>query len=477
MPNWHLVKQQLRGTLSIDHDEIKEFVQCELLSDELHVCSRDDPRHHYHRLVIPLSMFCVCGVSEVHDLMAHDTRPTTLLPSGYRLDARMSRPHGFWLHVPELGRTYYLYAEDDGERERWLVNTRHNLEVLRYSRHAQRQVLEKCWISLFEHGIVEEQDFSAKIPFLKQALLLRYCRPITSGMLEKSDLFRVFLAVERNAVAEVREMIHNGLVDVNEQLSPEMGGLTMLMVAVMHDCEEMIVSVLIPNGADLNVQNAHGDTALIIATRLSRIVMVDEFIVRGADLSVRNSHGETAEGEASGAIRHTIQRHRGLIVHETSQSRQATMDALVHTVLEGVRFEAALFAKKILHLQGCAPFYRDKVVRDHQPGFLLAGPFRSRAPLHEAEDETVNFHGRIIEPPPPGVHQGGVGNPLASLQPSEGLETSGRVRRASDRDNGHHPKRNRRPSGRAQLRADIAFDHTNRAARPGAAAAELRLSH
>jgi len=381
------------GKLGMEHDEV---AASELRATSLHVGPK---------LVIPLSMFCVCGESEVGDMMAHDTGPLLLTRNASRIDAKVARPFAMWVHVPEAQTTLYLYAQDNGTRQAWVMHVRHNLEVLRYGRSNQRKMLEACWTSLFQHGIIDEHDFQAKIPFVKQALLVRYLRPMTFEMQSQNLLCRAFAAVEQNDLATVRNMIKRRQVHVDDRLPREFGKLSMLMVAVLHDCEDMVREVLLPNDATIHLQNTVGDTALLIAARLSRQSLLVAMLAHGGDPQAENDAGESAMSEASEAVQHTMQRMLGMMPVETSRHIQAAEDAMAHTVLEGVRFEAALFQKKIFHLQGAAPFYRETVVHDQQPAFLLAGPFRSRAPMHELPDEQANYHGTVVSRPPGGEQQ------------------------------------------------------------------------
>merc|ERR1719383_215399 len=54
-----------------------------------------------------------------------------------------------------------------------------------------------------------------------------------------------------------------------------------------------ITKLLLEKGADPNIQNSDGETALYLAARYSNKGMAKLLIEKGADINVQNSYGET----------------------------------------------------------------------------------------------------------------------------------------------------------------------------------------
>lgn len=71
-------------------------------------------------------------------------------------------------------------------------------------------------------------------------------------------------------------------------------GVTLLMVAAKYDALPVVVAVLEKEQAPLNAVDMHGDTALIVASRRDNLKVVRRLIKAGADVDVRNNNGETA---------------------------------------------------------------------------------------------------------------------------------------------------------------------------------------
>lgn len=71
------------------------------------------------------------------------------------------------------------------------------------------------------------------------------------------------------------------------------GGSTPLMVAAVFNSTE-VASLLVNNGANLDIQNNEGSTALVTAAFFCHPAMVTYLMEQGADLEIRNNFGVTA---------------------------------------------------------------------------------------------------------------------------------------------------------------------------------------
>jgi len=88
-------------------------------------------------------------------------------------------------------------------------------------------------------------------------------------------------------------MAQSGVADVN--MSTPYDGMTALMFASYSNYDQReIVRMLIERGADVNIKNSKGMTALMIASRGGRTEIVRMLIERGADVNIKNSNGKTA---------------------------------------------------------------------------------------------------------------------------------------------------------------------------------------
>ncbi|MBO7244436.1 MAG: ankyrin repeat domain-containing protein, partial [Alphaproteobacteria bacterium] len=67
-------------------------------------------------------------------------------------------------------------------------------------------------------------------------------------------------------------------------------GNSVLTMAVCHGNKE-IASLLIQNGADLNIQEEEGKTALMIAIERNNFAIFQELIMNGADVLIKNNKG------------------------------------------------------------------------------------------------------------------------------------------------------------------------------------------
>ncbi len=99
-------------------------------------------------------------------------------------------------------------------------------------------------------------------------------------------------ALEQNDFDWARELLDEGArVDAQYILAK---GNTNLMMFVRKDEYDEGIQFLLDHGADLDLQNYDGRTALFIAANAGKLRHVSALIDAGADLNVRNQSGDTA---------------------------------------------------------------------------------------------------------------------------------------------------------------------------------------
>ena len=103
----------------------------------------------------------------------------------------------------------------------------------------------------------------------------------------------LFKAVDRNDSNMVRKCINQG-ADVNFQYD---NGVTCLMHACQHDLLE-IAQLLVTLGADVNIKDSLGNTALMILCLVGNnfidlIKFVIFLLISGADINIRDNSGHT----------------------------------------------------------------------------------------------------------------------------------------------------------------------------------------
>ena len=101
--------------------------------------------------------------------------------------------------------------------------------------------------------------------------------------------FEMWEASRRKNTEMVIALIAAG-ADLNIQ---DIHGNTALMLAIQRKNID-IVKALIDAGADLNIQDIHGNTALMLAIQQVSLWIADYLVVAGADVHLQNNKGETA---------------------------------------------------------------------------------------------------------------------------------------------------------------------------------------
>ena len=65
------------------------------------------------------------------------------------------------------------------------------------------------------------------------------------------------------------------------------------LIYASRDGDLEIVKFLAEQGADVNIQNIYGNTALILSSRLGHLEIVKFLIEQGADVNLRDDNGKT----------------------------------------------------------------------------------------------------------------------------------------------------------------------------------------
>ena len=106
----------------------------------------------------------------------------------------------------------------------------------------------------------------------------------------------IFQASKKGDLARVKELVESG-ADVNVK---NRDGETALMIATFKKHLD-IVKYLVEKGADMNVQDINKETALMFAISKNHIDIVKYLVEKGADVNVKNNMGKTACDQAKSA--------------------------------------------------------------------------------------------------------------------------------------------------------------------------------
>lgn len=91
-----------------------------------------------------------------------------------------------------------------------------------------------------------------------------------------------------------------------------------------------VAKMLLDNGADIDAQNAKGETALIFGAKGGSEAFVELFLVYGADPSIKDDGGKTAEEYAIDSGRQSVvgefDKHRARIKRDAEETAQRAAD-------------------------------------------------------------------------------------------------------------------------------------------------------
>lgn len=87
------------------------------------------------------------------------------------------------------------------------------------------------------------------------------------------------------SIEEISMAIQEGK-DLN-QIDPM--GFSPLYYAVSAERDTAIIKLLVSTGADINLQDPNGDTALILSAKLGNVALCDFLIDMGADKDIKNN--------------------------------------------------------------------------------------------------------------------------------------------------------------------------------------------
>lgn len=105
-------------------------------------------------------------------------------------------------------------------------------------------------------------------------------------------------ACTAGAAAAVKQVLKEGIIDVNQQQN---GADAPLLLAVKSGNLETVQLLLAMPEININIKNAKGETALMIACRHADEAVVDALLAKGADVNEKDNRGSTALMTASRA--------------------------------------------------------------------------------------------------------------------------------------------------------------------------------
>ncbi|GEM_PF-2156896 len=152
----------------------------------------------------------------------------------------------------------------------------------------------------------------------------------TRSIYDPDAMKPLLVAAEKGDLATIKELIRSG-ADLN--ISDQHGETAVIRAARLEDTAAL--SVLIAAGANVNARDSHGRTALFYATDGDNTGGVKILIAAGADINAADNKGETALMGAAAGQKPEIVRAllaAGAKVNATDQDGKT---ALMHSVLFG----------------------------------------------------------------------------------------------------------------------------------------------
>ena len=96
--------------------------------------------------------------------------------------------------------------------------------------------------------------------------------------------------VKENKITRIQDFIADGK-DINEQ---DYRGYTALMIASLHYDRQIIAELLVEAGANLDLKNQYGETALMLASFRNDAKITRLLVDNGANKDIKNNEGKTA---------------------------------------------------------------------------------------------------------------------------------------------------------------------------------------
>jgi ankyrin repeat protein len=103
---------------------------------------------------------------------------------------------------------------------------------------------------------------------------------------EDSNLFDAWYMASRHGYMDMIQLLAEHGANINDPITA--------MITVYAEGSERITKYLIDNGADVDMQDAIGNTALHVAALNHRTVNAKALLAAGADPSIKNDEGKTA---------------------------------------------------------------------------------------------------------------------------------------------------------------------------------------
>eukprot|EP01147_Barroeca_monosierra_P002982 gene2982-5773_t len=228
--------------------------------------------------------------------------------SGKQKQSKIKRNCGLKLFAPEEDRTYYIHFATSDIRDTWLVAIANNLELIRnqpdviedmisHLLDVPRHELDIDAIGRTKHMLRNRFNLQMELntgdPLMKCFLCL-----LDEDIPHLADLFSPEIANQQ--VTSSVEIVSDSVKELSSDVLITYSDVPIQIYSLLNSAalgKYRATHWLLSHGADPNITNKHGDTALIIAARLNLVPIVRLLLEYGADPTIANKFNETAKSE------------------------------------------------------------------------------------------------------------------------------------------------------------------------------------